>query len=535
MATDSNPGNVGYRLGVTMIICYRDEREATPAVCAALALALTLPLMVACGSSTPSAPETQVSVPQQPTTTGLTKLSTDTFTNTESQHATEVEPAEFAFGSTIVSAFQVGRVFGGGAADIGFATSIDGGATWTSGFLPGITKVEAPANPFDRVSDPAVAYDDAHGVWLIASLPIVDNGAPIGAVLVSRSTDAVHWDAPVSVTPNVASSDKDWIACDNSPRSPFYGNCYVEWDNPLAQTIQMSTSSDGGQTWGPARMTANQGAGLGGVPVVQPNGNVVVPIWGAFGTNMLAFTSTDGGASWTATAIISTVTDHQVAGNLRTAPLPSAATDAAGTVYVVWQDCRFRAGCSANDIVMSTSTDGVAWAAPVRIPIDSVSGTVDHFIPALAVDPATRGSAAHLALTFYFYPVANCGANTCALNVGFVSSEDGGASWSAPSTLSGPMALGSLPDTMNGLMVGDYISTAYSNGRVFGVFAVARLKSGSLFDEAIYTNTNGLTTAQRAARFSSAGEQPVPDAHSDHPPRQFNDLDHMYPMKPPRK
>src|SRR5579862_1994016 len=69
----------------------------------------------------------------------LVKLSTDTFTNSSSQHATEVEPDTFSFGNTVVSAFQVGRIFGGGSSDIGFATSTDGGNTWTNGFLPGIT------------------------------------------------------------------------------------------------------------------------------------------------------------------------------------------------------------------------------------------------------------------------------------------------------------------------------------------------------------------------------------------------------------
>jgi hypothetical protein len=36
------------------------------------------------------------------------------------------------------------------------------------------------------------------------------------------------------------------------------------------------------------------------------------------------------------------IAGHQVAGGLRTDPLPSAQIDAAGTVYVVWQDCAFR-------------------------------------------------------------------------------------------------------------------------------------------------------------------------------------------------
>ena len=51
----------------------------------------------------------------------LVKLSTDTFHNSDSQHRTEVEPDTYAWGSTIVSAFQVARVSGGGGADVGFA------------------------------------------------------------------------------------------------------------------------------------------------------------------------------------------------------------------------------------------------------------------------------------------------------------------------------------------------------------------------------------------------------------------------------
>ena len=121
---------------------------------------------------------------------------------------------------------------------------------------------------------------------------------------------------------------------------------------------------------------------------------------------------------WSSTVMISTITDHIVAGNLRTSSLPSAAVDASGRVYVVWQDCRFRMNCSSNDIVMSTSSDGSNWTAPAGIPIDAVTSTVDHFIPALAADPATSGGSAHLALTYNFYPQTACTSATCQLEVG---------------------------------------------------------------------------------------------------------------------
>jgi hypothetical protein len=295
----------------------------------------------------------------------------------------------------------------------------------------------------------------------------------------------------------------------------------------------MSTSTDAGLTWAPAHNTADLVAGIGGQPVVQPNGTVIVPIENTTGAEMLAFTSTDGGKSWNASTTISSITDHLVAANLRTSALPSAALDAAGKVYAIWQDCRFRTACSANDLVMSTSTDGATWTAPARIPIDAITSAVDHFIPGLGVEPATSGGTAHLGLTYYFYSSANCVASACSLYAGFISSNDGGNTWTTPTTLAGPMSPGWLPNTFAGLMVGDYVATAYAGGKAFAIFAAAQSNSGTLFDEPIYTTATGLTAAQQAAVLTSAAELPVPNAHSDHPPREFYDQEHRYPTTPP--
>src|SRR5439155_12216780 len=49
------------------------------------------------------------------------------------QHATIVEPSSVSSGHRTVSAFQVGRNFGGGAGAIGYATSANGGRSWRSG------------------------------------------------------------------------------------------------------------------------------------------------------------------------------------------------------------------------------------------------------------------------------------------------------------------------------------------------------------------------------------------------------------------
>ena len=441
---------------------------------------------------------------QDAPTVTLTQISSDPFTVPPGQHATEVEPHVLAFGTTEVAAFQTGRIVGGGGTAIGWATSTDGGSTWSHGFLPGLTTGNG-GGPYSAASDPAVAYDAKHGVWIIATLPIGSSSTP--AVVVSRSTDGgFTWENPVNVGPNVISSDKNWIACDSYSASPFYGNCYVEWDNPdTGDGILMSTSSDGGLTWGAATQTANRAAGIGGQPLVQPNGTVVVPIE----TNGIsAFTSTNGGASWSAPVTVANIQAHSDAGGIRSGPLPSAAVDGAGSVWVVWEDCRFRSKCSTNDLVYSTSSDGIHWSAVTRVPIDPTTSVVDHFIPGIGIDPTTSGATAHVAIHYYFYQQSSCTQATCKLFVGYISSHNGGTTWNAAVKLYGPMQLGWLPNSQNGLMVGDYIATAFTNGVPHGVFAVAAAKSGSTFNESMYTAQN-LKVAEDGPQFSSAGDKPL--------------------------
>ena len=422
----------------------------------------------------------------------LLQLSSDPYTNNTSQHQTEVEPDSFSFGSTIVSAFQVGRFYNGGSSNIGWATSTDSGKSWTNGFLPGTTVYATPAGSYARISDPAVAYDAAHHTWIISSLAISSNIAP--AVLVSLSTDGgMTWSTPLSVV-NAAKTnfDKDWIACDNTSTSKFYGHCYVEWDvSSSSQLIEMSTSTNGGLVWSPPQATASQTDGIGGQPLVQPNGTVIVPISNPPFTQLLSFVSTDGGASWSSTVVAAQTPFYTEEAKIRTG-FQSAAMDGSGKVYVVWSGCSFESSCTANDLIMSTTTDGTDWSTPQLIPVDPVGSGVDHIIPALAVDATTSGSSAHLALTYYYFPNASCSTNTCQLNVGYVSSTDGGKTWSAKTQLAGPMMLTWLANTTSGFMVGDYVGASIVHGLAFPIIAVATPPAKQTLNEAIYTVAGGL-------------------------------------------
>ena len=279
-----------------------------------------------------------------------TPISSDPYTNQTSQHRTQLEPDSFGWGNTVVATFQTGRFFDGGSSNIGWATTTNAGRTWTTGMLPATTIFATPAGPWARISDPAVAYDPLHNVWMISTLAI-DNSVSGAAVLTSRSTDGgLTWQNPVTTSLSSGTFyDKNWITCDTWAGSPHYGNCYQEWDD---SRLTMSTSTDGGLTWGAPKFLG--GSGLGGQPVVQPNGNVIVPYEG--GAGIRSFRSIDGGATWQTSVAVASVSEHGVAGNLRTSPLPSAEVAGDGKVYVAWQDCGFRSGCTSNDIVYSTST-----------------------------------------------------------------------------------------------------------------------------------------------------------------------------------
>ncbi len=475
-------------------------------IIALLFIALT---SVSCASNPPQAqssptsarrdgsPAVVVTIPPAPETTPTPQiitplqLSSDPYSN--GQYQTQVEPGAYAFGSTIVTAFQNGRFSDEGSANIGWATSNDGGMTWKSGYLPGTTR--PVGGQYDRITDPTVAYDAAHNTWMIGTVAFVytSGGIAAPAVLVNLSTDGgLTWSRPVTVD-NVGFSgylDKDWVACDNTPTSPYYGRCYAVWDDyDQRNLMEMSTSTNGGRSWGSVQTTADRVGGLDMGMLVQPDGRVIVPILSNAQTAISVYSSANGGASWNRSLTITQAVSYASSAYYQDHILLSAAMDSFGRLYFVWLDCRFEAHCHGNDLVMTTSSDGSSWQSVRRIPIASVGSGVNYYVNGVGADPATGGTRAHLGLTYYSYP-ASCASN-CPLYTGFVSSTDGGNSWSASRQLAGPMYASWLPRGNN--RVGDYISTVFANGRAFPIFEIAQPPSGSHLNEATYTITSGLT------------------------------------------
>lgn len=399
------------------------------------------------------------------------------------QHSTIAEPDTLAWGNVVVAAFQSGRFRDGGAVNTGWATSRDRGRTWRSGTLPSLTVNSRPAGRWARASDPVVAYDAAHGTWLIASLAFTDGEA--AAVVVSRSPDGITWSAPVTVIeapwrPNLM-LDKEWIVCDNGAASPHRGSCYATYSDFRTTQLEFQASRDGGLTW-EAQVEAPGTPGRPSIigrwapapqPVVQPDGDLIVPYYDEH--RVAAVRSADGGRSFTAPVAVAQTTFRATPG-LRAPPLPSAEVDVSGVVYVVWPDCRHSPSCRYDQLVISRSADGITWSPATRIPTAPRTARADYVLPGIGVDPARAG---RLAVVYY---VAH---GDGLLDTGFISSPNGGRNWRPPRRLNAQTMRLEWAAQAGGAMLGDYFSTSWTGGRAVSVFTIASIRTGA-FDQPLF-------------------------------------------------
>jgi hypothetical protein len=406
------------------------------------------------------------------------RISVDALTIPGAQHQTQVEPSAFAWGSTVVASFQVGRFVDGGAAGIGWATSRDAGRTWRAGILPGVTSAPPQPGAAPRASDPAVAYDAAHAQWLVSTLVI---GRDFTALGVSRSPDGITWSPPVLAANIPFASlayDKEWISCDNASTSRFYGSCYLAYTelSRFTPRLAVQVSRDGGATWGaPTGAVTAFGANVvGALPLVQPDGALTIVFDGG-ANGLYSARSVDGGATFAQPVGIAAVGEVRRR-EIRVPSLPTAAVDASGRLLVAWADCNLSAGCTRQDIVLASSTDGSTWTTPTAIRTGG-----DSVVPGLAADPSLPG---RLGLVTYVQRPDGCGASTCKLSVVYTTSRDGGATWKQPQRLDA-RALSDpwLAMTTSGRFVGDYGGAAFAGGRFVPVFALAQPPSRGVLHE----------------------------------------------------
>ena len=304
----------------------------------------------------------------------------------------------------------------------GVSLSTDGGRTWVSpaggpilphppGFLWGNRNLATHL----AAGDSAVAWGPGNSVYF-STLGFHNNQTPpnndcaSGGLYVYRSDDGGSmWTLPANgpAIPNtqIVFRDKEYIAVDSNPSSPFAGRVYMVWDddiysgcpqffdgpqkNFITRTISFSSSSDGGATWAAPAVLAT-GCLVAAVPAVAVNGDLYV-VW--FDCNsgirqMVRKSSTGGVSFGPAVAAVSGLTaapSPLIGSNFRVGSFPAIATDPtdASFVYITWSSDN---GPSQTDVFVTHSLNaGATWSAPVRVNDDPVGNPRDQFFPWIAV------------------------------------------------------------------------------------------------------------------------------------------------------
>jgi len=356
----------------------------------------------------------------------------------------------------VVAVFQVGRFPDGGAAAIGFARSHDGGRTWSSGVLPGLTR--GFGGSFFRASDPSVAFGPDGSAY--ASSIVIRGADREEGIAVNRSDDGGRsWNSPVLLEQVPARSGDDFprIVVDTGASTSHLGRVYVTYIQ--RNRVVVRWSDDRANTWSSIVFVS---AGRGFVPnlMLGPGGGLTVVYISPHPRqrpHLVSRTSHDGGTSFDSPVDVGVMRSRASRGFRATGVEESAADPVTGTLFVVWEDATDRAD-RLNDVVVSRSLDGGAtWTEPANVNLDSSGSGVDHLQPAVA---AFDGRV-HVA---YFTRAVSQTRPSRLLQLRTISSTDGGATFEDERIMGPPADLrfAALVRPGRTWFLGDYIGVALS-------------------------------------------------------------------------
>jgi hypothetical protein len=405
------------------------------------------------------------------------------FLNSETEPWVDVNPAN---PDNLVGFFQEDRWSTGGARNVTFAYSDDGGATWTNVPAPGLTR--RFGGQYERATDPWVEFGPGNRVY--ATSLAFDDTSPASGIFVHVSTDGGHtWGAPIALKTETDIdffNDRNSLAVDDFPASPFYGSVYVGWDRLASKGNGYAYTGDGlvafsrdgfNYTTVRAVPTGNNEQTLTNLPVVEPNGHVVLvgtyyqnQSFNVNGGKFFVTRSTNGGASWSPVRFPFDLKPVGIPGIRGGDGVPNATVDrSTGKLYAVWQDSRF-SGKKRDDILLTSSTnEGRTWSAAVKVN-DTPAGAQGAFTPTVKVDENGRVGVVYYDLRDDASP--RDGTFTTTEWIAF--STDGGRTF-GPSRRVAPDFDHALAANAGGFFLGDYQGLGV-NGNTFFPFFGATLE-----------------------------------------------------------
>ncbi|MFZ5893603.1 MAG: hypothetical protein ACOY0T_21250 [Myxococcota bacterium] len=357
--------------------------------------------------------------------------------------STQSETSAASAGNVVCVAWNdAGEGFGANGF-AGFGYSLDGGQTFTDGG-------PFPAGPGNDQSfgDPSLAYSARDNAFYFASLS--SRGLSLW-----RSNDSCQSFQYVGAIHSSGGDDKELMAVDNTPTSPFYGRIYVGWTafgNPGDINVA-AHSDDGGATWSaPAAFPGSGTSGQGVYPAVAPNGDVYMALVNRAFTvgghqDQWLYKSTNGGDSWTQVSDIgtdqlqpengeSTVSCGRQAltGDIRNLSSPQIAISAdsaapAGyVIHAVYPYDSDGSGADHSNVFYRRSTDaGATWSPEFKLNDDTTN--TDQFYPNIGV-----GESGILAASWYDRRLDPTG--NLLFDRYLTISTDGGFSWTPNERLS---------------------------------------------------------------------------------------------------
>ncbi len=427
----------------------------------------------------------------------------------------------------------------------GYYTSADGGTTWTNrGLLPGYS--EFPGQPGALVSDgdPRLAYgpnpgadgnftqeraQDAYlngarvyyaGLASYAANAAKGNQVPELLGVSTSDDNGVTWGGPY-VGANghgYIFNDHEDLTADDNPASPFFGRVYLSWtqfrDLPsCAEPIDIAYSDNGGRTWSlPNQISAAYNCGIGGrqssTVRTGPDGAVYV-VWldtdNKLGNVQRVAVSHDGGVTFTHPINIAAYTpiaDPIPGANFRDGSDPSLAVDQnSGAAYAAFSDA---ASGSGRITVYKSTNGGLTWTRMFR------SSTADGyaFFQGLDVSPGGRVDLAYQALKAV--DPTTYGVGNASIDSYYVSSSDGGSTWSASTKVSSVSSdpAASAQNNLERQFWGDYNTLVSSNANAWFIYTDSRNGVGCAAVDAYQHSVDGSgPSAAKPAPQNSCGPQ----------------------------
>jgi hypothetical protein len=423
--------------------------------------------------------------------------------------------------ANIVGVWQQDRFTFGGARGLMTGVSHDGGQSWRGTFAHFSRCAGGNASnggDYERASDPWVTFSP-NGVAYQIALAFDFFDFP-QAILVSRSTDRGEtWSEPTALirdTDPTVGDDKESITAD--PKHSRY--VYAVWDRQqfdptftmfLGQPTWFSRTTDGGETWEPARIIYDPGSNGGTIAnqiAVLPNG-ALLDLFVLFLPTEIQIDvihSFDKGRTWSQPVVINTIQDVGVVDVKNGVPLrtgdviPNIAVDRdTGTAYVVWQDARFSGG-QREGIVLSKSTDGgFSWSAPIQV---NRAPTVQAFTASVNV-----GSDGVLAVTYYDFRNDTPDPAVLLTDYWQVTSTDAGGTWQERH-VAGPFDMTNAPIS-RGYFVGDYEGLAH-RGESFLPFFVMTNSGDAANRTDVFAAANNEESASEGNGHEEINSNPLP-------------------------